>query len=215
MSSIRIWGLLAAAAVAGCASLGAPPPVSYDIRGEIHDGVYSSPEGSFSLQLPELWTPGARVQDEVRGEGTVHVTFADDLCREFALVRNPGDLGGQTLETWVHRNVDQELASVGAEIGESRTLPTRYGEGVYLRYRLPGGAPCEVLQIDDGEGRELRPDADVAMVVLYRDGVLYRFAYFLGISEGLGDHAFIQRGPVEELLETFLAGFRIVSEPGS
>jgi hypothetical protein len=208
MNRLRNCGLLLSLVVAACASPGVDP-ASYDLQGRVDQDTYYSPDGTFSLRVPELWEPGARIEDEIGDPGLVRVSFADDLCREFALVSGPAELQGLPLPAWVRSNVLRELSPVGARLLESRPLQSQFGEAVFLRYLQPGGGPCDVTQIDDNTGQTRAADAEVAMVVLHRDGRLFRFAYFLGISEALGERTIIQRGPAPLILERFFQGFGV------
>jgi hypothetical protein len=69
----------------------AAQPVILDVSGEIWDGVYSSPDGTFQLGVPLLLMPGARIGDEISADGITEIWFGDDLCREFRLRRTPID----------------------------------------------------------------------------------------------------------------------------
>lgn len=194
--------------VVGCAGREVIEPVSYDIRGEVVDQVYLSPDGGFSVRLPPLWRPGAWVHDQVRPGGTLQVRFWDDLCREFAVARSaaPETLD---LESWVRRQMNRELAGTSARIERLESVSTVAGPAVLVRYRLPEGSPCSLLLSDDGQQSEFTPDAEVAMYVLEREGMLYRLAYFVGLSQGLDAAGPLQRVPAEQLLRQLLEGFRI------
>lgn len=208
MSDWRFPGILLLVLVAGCATTDGIEPISYDIRGQVNGQVYSSPDRGFSVRLPRLWQPGAWVRDEVRADGALLVTFSDDLCREFAVARSSAPEAVE-LEAWVRRQVSRELVGTGAVIERLDTVSTAAGPAVFVRYRLPAGAPCSLVRSEDGQQAELTPDADVVMYVLVRDGALYRLAYFLGLSEGLDAAGPLQRTPAEQLLQRLLEGFQI------
>ena len=197
--------------LAGSASAGVVGPATSDTRGRILDNVYTSPSGSFRLRIPKLLNPGAKVRDEIPAPGVLLVSFTDDLCREFIVSEEPGNLGSQSLEAWVDENVVENLKPLGVEVRERKVLQTRNGIARGLRYQHPGAAPCGNITFREGKRVDTKPDADVGMYVLYADGVFYRLIYVKGVGPGLGDSAFdIQRGPVDELLARFADGFEIV-----
>lgn len=208
MSDRCLASLLLMLLVVGCATREVIEPISYDIRGEVVDQVYLSPGRDFSVRLPRLWRPGAWVRDQVRPDGTLLVTFWDDLCREFAVARSTAPETAD-LESWVRRQVDRELAATGARVERLETVSTAAGPAVFVRYRLPGGSPCSLLRNDDGRETEVTPDADVVMYVLVQEGMLYRLAYFVGLSQGLDAAGPLPRVPAEQLLRQLLEGFQV------
>lgn len=197
--------------LSGCASVGTLSPITYDVRGRIEGNTYTSPSGTFRVRIPELWKPGAKIHDQSPADGGLLVSFTDDLCREFVVSEYAGALGHQSLQDWVDQNIVEKLRPLGITVREIKTVQTRYGTAVSFRYMQPGAAPCGVIQIKEGKRVDTKLDAEVGMYVYHVAGRFYRLIYFLAVgAPGLGDYVFIQRGPVDDLLSRFAAGFEIL-----
>ncbi len=207
IAALVIWAIFV---LSGCAFLGAKTPTPIGgMHGRIVDNVYISPDNSFHLRLPTLSKAGAKISDEVPSPETLLLTLSDDLCREFIVSERPGILGDQKIESWTDQNIVQPLQTTGLKIPAAKTLKTRLGSVVVLRYLAPDAAPCGQITVKDGKKVESKLDADVGWYVFYHSGKFYRLIYVLGIGPEVKDSWFIRRAPVDTLLEQFAEGFEI------
>ena len=193
--------------------------VLYDIRGRIRNDVYTSPDGSFRAKVPPLVRPGARIEDGTPGAGGFFVSFRDDLCRVYMITEQTSTLEEQSLESWISQRVLPPLQRVNAQLREQRTVETRWGPAVFIRYREPQGGRCVTRWVSSPRDEtppvaEDMPDAEVAMYVLRSGRYVYRIVY--GASEGVasnGSFFAAQILPVEEKLDRFLEGFELLRGP--
>lgn len=200
----------------GCAFLGQDISVEKgELEGRVQDNVYTSPTGKFRVRLPRLSRDGVEITDEMPSQSTLRLVIKDDLCREFIISERPGFLGTQSLGEWVDEHIVEPLRSVGFKIASSKTIETRQGAAISLRYRVPGGAPCAVAGVKDGKQVETKLDADVGWYVFYHEGAVYRLIYVLGLVKekpgNLISQFLIKREPVEEVLAEFAEGFDFIA----
>jgi len=201
---------LLAFASSGCALIAAKTPTPTDgMQGRIDGNVYISPHATFRLRLPTLSKTAPRIGDRVPSPNTLLLTLSDDLCREFIVSERPGILGDEKIESWAVRNIVQPLAASGFKLQAPKTLQTRLGSVVVLRYHAPNAAPCVQTSVKDGKKIESTPDADVGWYVFYRSSKFYRLIYVLGVGPNVKESWFIRRAPVDTLLEQFAEGLEI------
>ena len=170
---------------------GVPP-----LLGTLDGDRYTSPDGGFRLQRPELMQPGAVIWDEMASSGDLLVWFEDDLARWYALQVHPGTLEGDSLRDWVEANIGR-----GMNVTDTRQVETELGPAVVLLHRM----------------EEL--EADCALAVLYKDSHFYAGTYCLvdgpaGEEGGFGYRGFaglygIEFEPVAVLAEEFIRGLEI------
>ncbi len=197
-------------ALPGCALIAAKTPTpTAGMQGRIDGNVYISPNESFRLRLPTLSKTAPRISDEVPSANTLLLTLSDDLCREFIVSERPGILGDQKIDAWVEQNIVQPLASSGFKLQKPKTLQTRLGSVVMLRYQAPDAAPCVQTTVKDGKKVESTPNADVGWYVFYHSGKFYRLIYVLGVGPDVKSSWLIRRAPVDTVLEQFAEGFEI------
>jgi hypothetical protein len=197
-------------AMSGCAFIAAKTPApTGDMQGRIVDNVYVSPNETFRLSIPPLSKAAPRISDEVPSPGTLVLTLSDELCREFIVSERPGILGDRTIEAWVHQNIIQPLETSGIKLQKPKTLKTRLGSVVMLRYQVAGAAPCVQTTVKDGKKVESKLDADVGWYVFYHSGKFYRLIYVLGVGPDVKGSWFIRRAPVDTVLEQFAEGLEL------
>jgi hypothetical protein len=159
--------------------------------------------------MPHLLKPGARVVDQVPRPNALWVSFSDDLCREFIAIEYPGEIGSQSLDAWVDSTVIPELMKSDATILDRKTLQTKNGQAVFIRYRVPRAAPCTRIRISEGEQVAEKPDAEIGVYNLHVGGYFYRLMYVVGDDPAL-DGFGAERRPLEKLLSRFVEGFEIL-----
>jgi hypothetical protein len=191
----------------GCSWIGQEKLVIPNAQGRIQSNVYTSPSGTFRLQIPRLSNP--TIREEVPSPNTMLLSITDDLCREFIVSERPGFLGADSLESWVNTHIVRELKSLGFDV-QSQPVSTRYGPAISLRYRAPTAAPCTQEILTEGKRVETKRDADIGWYVFNRSGVFYRLIYVMGLGPGVKESWFIQREPVDQVLAQFVDGFEIV-----
>lgn len=194
-----------------CAWIGQRTLADPKMLGRFENNVYDSPRGTFRVRVPPL-TKNIKFREESPTPNTVLFSITDELCREFIASERPGLLDGQTLESWVDLHIVKELKSLGFDV-QTKTLTTRYGPAVSLRYRAPAAAPCTQATDTKGKRVETKRDADVGWYVFNQGGAFYRLIYVIGLGPGLTNSWFIKREPVEEVLARFADGLEIKSPP--
>lgn len=148
------------------------------------------------------------MDDERPTSNTTQLNIKDDLCRKFVVSERPGFLGTESLQSWVETYIVGDLKRLGFEV-QSKPLTTRNGPAIALRYRAAGGAPCAQTIEVDGKKVVIKRDADVGWYVYYRNGVIYRLIYLIGIGAEAPSSWDINREPVDEVLVQFADGFDI------
>jgi hypothetical protein len=181
-------------------------------QGRIENNTYISPGESFRIRFPRL-SKGAAVRDEISKDQTLLVTISDELCREFTVSQRPGFLGTQSLEAWVDAHIVDDLKRLKFEV-RSRSLTTRNGMAIALRYRAPAAAPCSRSVEVNGKKIVKKRDAEVGWHIYHRNGVFYRLIYVVGIGPGVPEAWFVAREPVDEVLQQFAEGFEILGTRG-
>ena len=186
--------------LAGCASLGM-------IQGSVQDNHYTSPSGSFRVQIPLR----GRIRDGASTPEGWQVKFWDDFCRMYYISEDPSDLKGLSIETWVDQIIIPTQKDLKASLLERKTLQTQYGPAVFLRYRLPEAAPCITVQFKEGKQIRTTPDTEQGEYIFYKDGYFYSFIYALGVdSEGKAMTGLYGTSEIEKELTRFLEGFEIL-----
>ncbi len=187
-----------------------------DLQGQIEDNVYTSPTGSFRVRLPRLSSEGVEITDERPSESALRLVIKDNLCREFSISERPGFLGTQSLSEWVNQHIVDPLKSADFKIESTKSIETRQGTVISLRYKVPGGAPCVGAGVKDGKQLESKVDADVGWYVFFHEGTVYRLIYVLGlVKENPGNlitQFLIKKEPVDEVLAEFAEGFDIIAK---
>jgi hypothetical protein len=163
------------------------------LLGTLENDVYTSPDGSFHLQMPDLMQPNAVIWDEMASSGDLMVWFEDDLARWYALQVHPGTLGDQSLEEWVEANLADNL-----DVQEEYQTDTPLGTAVVLVHRYA------------------EPEADCSTTLVYHDEHFYAASYCLldhyaGEDEEASIRTFgemygIEIEPVDAVVEEFIEG---------
>jgi len=195
--------------MSGCGWIGQSRVADTRSQGSVDNNIYTSPSRSFRIRIPWL-TDDATLRDESPTPNTILVTIKDKLCREFVVSERPGFLGTQSLESWVDSHIIDDLKRLGLEV-ERKSLTTRNGTAIALRYRAPAAAPCSRTTEEDGKRVARKLDADVGWHVYHRDGVFYRLIYLIGIGPEAPSLWYVNRGPVAEVLGQFAEGFEILA----
>lgn len=201
--------LLMILSLSGCTWIRQNRVADYAADGRIENNVYTSPRQSFRIRLPFL-SSDSKLRDERPTPNTINVTIEDNLCREFTVSERPGFLGKDSLQSWVDKNIVEDLKRLGFKV-ESKALTTRNGPAITLRHRAPAAAPCSRTREAAGRRIETKLDADVAWYVYHRDGVFYRLIYTVGIGPGAPSLWYINREPADEVLAQFAEGFEILA----
>jgi hypothetical protein len=209
MLHVTIGLVLLIFSFSGCAWINQNRLADSRTEGRIENNIYTSPRQSFRFRIPWLST-NATLGDERPTPNSMLVTIKDDLCREFVVSERPGFLGTQSLQSWVDTHIVQDLKRLGFEV-RSKTLTTRNGPAISLRYRAPAAAPCGRTTEVEGKKVVTKLDADVGWYVYHRDGLFYRLIYLIGTGPEAPRLWYVNREPVDEVLAYFAEGFEILS----
>jgi hypothetical protein len=201
--------VLLAIGLAGCAVFANKPLANPALQGRLKDNTYTSPRQTFRIRLPWLSTD-ATIGDEIASDNSLIVIIADDLCREFVVSQSTVALGAQSFESWVKAHIIDVLSWLNLRV-ESKSVMTRNGPAISLRYRLSAAAPCSRSEKVGGKEVAIKRDADVGEYVYYRAGVTYRLTYIVGIGAGVVPNLwYVNREPVDDVLAHFADGFEIM-----
>lgn len=196
-----------------CGLFARKPWVEPALQGRLEESLYISPHATFRIRMPWLSTD-ATVRDETPMPDTVLVAIADDLCREFIVSQRPGNLGKQSLESWVDTHIVADLKRLNFAV-QRKPLTTRNGPAISLRYRAPAAAPCSRTTVVDGKKVAVKLDAEVGWQIYQHNGRFYRLLYVVGIGPEAPSVWYMNREPVEEVLAQFADGFEILSRKES
>ena len=178
------------------------------LQGRLKDNIYISPGQTFRIRLPWL-SADASIRDEIASDNILIVTIADDLCREFIVSQSAVVLGAQSLESWVNVHIIEVLKWLNLLV-QNKSLITRNGPAISLRYRAPAAAPCSRSEKVDGKEVAIKRNADVGEYIYYRAGVIYRLTYVVGTGAGAPNLWYVNREPVDDVLAHFAEGFEIM-----
>jgi tetratricopeptide (TPR) repeat protein len=179
------------------------PPIEPETRaseafGQFEAGKYTSPDGSFELDIPDLMQPNAVMSDELTTSGDLLVWFQDDLARQFSFQAHPGPLGDARLIDWVEENFIQYL-----DVEEVSEADSQHGPMIFVEYRLD------------------EPEASCALAVFHAEETFYSALYCLldhymgedDRSGGIRLFAEFRYEPTDLLLEQFLQGVKLHGQP--
>jgi hypothetical protein len=176
--------------------------------GVLADNTYTSPDRTFQIRMPWLSAEGT-IRADIIEPGTLIVTIADDLCREFSVRRFSGSLAEQSLESWVEAHIRTDLNSLNVPVDMKR-VTTRNGPAISVRYRVPAGFACR-RPASGGKQNTTQLDADVGVYLYYHDRLFYELEYVVGLGPEAPRLWYVNRTPVEEILAQFADGFEILT----
>ena len=172
------------------------------------------PDSAFTLRTPKLLTPGARVSTKSAKSGEWTAVFGDDLCREW-YVEVFTDTSTIPLEQKVRAGTKRIVEKQKAiEVVERTDTLEEIGEAIFVRYRVPKGAPCTVSQVGGFRliPKTSHPDAEIAHYFFRQSNLAFHVYYGRPLyeaprAESNPDFDFGMRvGPAEAVLRDFVMG---------
>ena len=201
--------LLALVAGLVCVPALAGGGVTVKAKGAFRDGVYTSPDKSFSVRMPDLVSPGIVIEDQSLPDGEGVVYFRDDFCRQY-YVHDIPLVEPYVTQAEVERFAREGIAEIWARTKQATlesVTPVDIGRGpaAALRQREPSG-PCGVMTVVGGKMARKAVPADVLTYLFVADGAAYEVGVMVG--ETGGEAGFFTGEPKtrEEMLGAFLAG---------
>ncbi len=199
--------LLALLVVLVAVSVHAGSAAKAKLKGTIRDGVYTSPDGSFSVKVPAILDRNLTVSDQAGVEGEVVVYFRDDWCRQFYVQETPLASGGPTPDE-VLRQASENIARVWettrrAVIDSRQPIDVGRGPSVAIRLHQSGG-PCRALVGDGNKLVEKEVPSDVIAYVFVESQAIYEVGLVVSRRK-VGDIA-LAPSANEGDLKAFLTG---------
>ena len=162
---------------------------------------YASPGGEYTVKVPSLVKPGARIQ-----EGTdplnQYVLFADDFGKLYRILSRDNQTGEVTFE-----QLESGLR-IGGPIREKEVVTTIRGQEIRLLSLMEEGSPLVSQSTVDGKTVEKELDLVEAVSIFLHGNRVYTVSagvtpWATGLSEAAAS------AKAKENLETFLAGLSL------
>ncbi len=162
---------------------------------------YASPGGDYTVKVPSLVKPGARIQ-----EGTdpmnQYVLFADDFGKLYRILSRDNQTGEVTFE-----QLESGLR-IGGPIREKEVVTTIRGQEIRLLSLMEEGSPLVSQSTVDGKTVEKELDLVEAVSIFLHGNRVYTVSagvtpWATGLSEAAAS------AKAKENLETFLAGLSL------
>ena len=165
----------------------------------LRDGVYTSPDGEFTVKLPQLITPGARSEERENGPAIWAVFFSDDFGNVFFVLPSDNSTAKRTLEQFTAD------IQVGGAVRSKETIQTALGPQVRVVGVVKDGSPVSGSTVRDGKRIEVRLDL-VKTSSLFLHGTRF-YEVTVGVSrihDDQTDDMLLERA--KKKLEEFLSG---------
>jgi tetratricopeptide (TPR) repeat protein len=187
-------------------NLRAQIPIYYEIKGTVADGRYSSSQGGFTIRIPALLKPGARVRDETDDDMTGwQVILTDDLGAFYRIISLDKAKGNFSAEG---------VLKMYPEAREKGFVETSRGRELRFVDVEKEGAELTVSTMTkskDGkmEWEKRRPDLATANAVFEAKGRVYHIV--AGVTAIQSDDTDRAISRAREKLDSFLSGLVLVS----
>jgi len=191
-----------ASLLAGC--VGSWIPQTSNVPGSRLGSSYASPGGEYTVTVPYLVKPGARIQEGTDPPNQI-VVFADDFGTKYRILSRDNQTGEVTFE---------QLES-GLRIGETpfgpiretKVVTTSRGQEIRLLSLTEDGSPLVSRSKVDGKTVERALDLIEAVSIFIHGDRVYTVS--AGVTPNMGQSEAVASAKAKENLETFLAGLSL------
>jgi hypothetical protein len=177
--------------------------------GKIRDGIYTNPNNTFQVQIPNLYE--GKIFDQQITERTFRVSMEGYFCQFFSVTEITPDWekvsSFENIVDVMGKIHDEVYTGEGnATVIERKNISTEFGEAIYVRRSYSAGTPCNVIKFVGGKQQQFNPPAEAAVINVQSGQRVY-------VIETMIAETFM--GPVtEEYLDrkmsTFFNGFKIL-----
>ncbi len=187
-----------ASLLAGC--MGSLIPQTSNIPSNRLGSSYASPGGEYTVTVPFLVQPGARIQ-----EGTdppnQFVLFADDFGKQYRILCRDNQTGEVTFE-----QLESGL-KIGGPIREKEVVTTMRGQELRFLAVMEEGSPLRSRSKVDGKTVERALDLVEAVSIFIHGNRVYTVS--AGVTPISGQPEAAASVKAKENLETFLVGLSL------
>ena len=152
----------------GCAVLPSPSVITNVPSARLAKDTYGSPDGGYTVTLPPLIKPGARIEERQTSPVTHGVFFTDDFGKVYYILRTDNTKTKFTLE-----QVSDDF-KVGDLLREKQFTTTDRGKELQLLGISKEGSPIVTRTKEKGEWVERKNDLYEAWSIFIRDARIYQ-----------------------------------------
>lgn len=196
-----ILSLFLLVALAGCATHPSASVMTNVPSDRLSHETYASPDGAFTVTLPHLKQPGAKIEEHQVGQDIHGVRFSDDSGTAYRVIRidNTGD------KFTIEKISDESKAS--ELFRENRYVHSDRGTELRLVGLRKEGSPL-VSQKREGDVLVTRKDALYRADSIFKHGVsMYEVSAGVTATQGQSEDALFDEA--KRNLDEFLKGLRI------
>ena len=151
------------------------------------NGVYTSPDGAFTLRVGDWMLPGSRVEEQQFGPGSQGIFVADDFGKVVAVIRTDNTQTALTLE-----KVAEDF-TVGEMLRDKRFTTTDRGQELRLLGIIAGNSPVVTQVHEGGKKVEKKNDLYEAWSIFLHDDAIFRVTAGLTPLLGEADSVMFER----------------------
>ena len=163
--------------------------------------TYSSPDGGYTVTIPPLIKPGARIEERQTSPVTHGVFFADDFGKVYYILRTDNTKTKFTLE-----QVSEDF-KVGDLLRVKQYITTDRGKELRLLGIYKEGSPIVTRTKENGEWVERKNDLYEAWSLFIHGAHIYQVTAGVTAVRKESENALLNRA--EKNLEEFLKGLTI------
>ena len=167
------------------------------------NGVYTSPDGAFTLKVGDWMLPGSRVEERQFSPGSRGVFIADDFGKVVAVILTDNTQTALTLE-----KVAEDF-TVGEMLRDKRFATTDRGQELRLLGINAGNSPVVTQVREGGKNVEKKNDLYEAWSIFLHGNAIYRVT--AGLTPLLGEADSVMFEHVKLRLELVL-GTLVIAE---
>ncbi|MGH7184215.1 MAG: hypothetical protein ACREJN_19880 [Nitrospiraceae bacterium] len=181
------FSLLLFMTLVGCAAPPSPSIITNVPSARLANDTYVSPDGEYSVKLPALIKPGARI-DELQTNPVAHgVFFADDLGKVYSILRTDNSRTRFTLE-----QVSDNF-KVGDLLREKQFATTDRGKVLRLLGINKERSPIVTRTKEKGEWIQRKNDLYEAWSIFMRDAYIYQVTAGVTALENESENVLLDR----------------------
>lgn len=165
------------------------------------DETYRSPDGNFTLALPNLASPGAKAEERIDGDVGLGVFFVDDFGTVYYVLRTDNS----RLKYDLQKIADGYVLSDA--LREKEIVATDRGSELRLAGVIPGGSP--LVRETTIKRKTVRQKLDLHQAISLFVADPYIFEVAAGVTATQGEPDVESFLAAKRNLEVFLAGLKI------
>jgi hypothetical protein len=187
--------------LAGCATLPSPSITTNVPSSRLTSNTYASPDGEYTVALPPLMKPGARIEERQISPVGHGIFFADDFGKAYYILRTDNTKTQFTIE-----QISDDF-KVGELLREKQFVTTDQGKELRLVGINKGGSPIVSRTKENGEWVERKNDLYEAWSIFLHGIHIYQVTAGVTSIQKESETVLFDRGKIN--LEEFLKGLHI------